>query len=160
MNAENEAERVWRLISDLDYCMLVTRDGSKMRSRPMSTIPKSAEHRIYILTSVEGGVDDEIGSNPAVLMNYSNGSSKFVSLSGSVTMSSDRALIERLWNPGAQAFWPQGPSDPRVIALVVVPEHADVWDGNSGLLSAVKFAISLVSGSVPDLGDRKSISLN
>ncbi len=44
------------------------------------------------------------------------------------SVSRDRGLIARLWNPGAQAFWPEGPEGSDVAVITAVPERAEFWD--------------------------------
>ena len=77
-----------------------------MCSRPMSSIVKPEEGKIYFLSDQRTAKDDEIAARPEVLLAYGNGASQFVSTRAHAVLSSDRALIKRLWNPGAQAFWP------------------------------------------------------
>ncbi|MGL4495461.1 MAG: pyridoxamine 5'-phosphate oxidase family protein [Beijerinckiaceae bacterium] len=155
---ENE-QRVWDLMRTIDFCMFTTLSGRIMRARPMSSIVHADERAIYLLSDRNGGKDEEIETHPDVCLAYSNGSSQFVSLSGTAVISTDRALIERLWNPGAQAFWPNGPRDPDVYAIVVRPSKAEYWDGNSGLVAAAKMVWSMATGSPPNLGDNKKINL-
>lgn len=152
-------DRVWEMMRELDYCMFTTHDGREMRARPMSSIVKPDERKLYLLSDRKGGKDEELEQNPGVCLSYSNGASKFVSLTGRARISTDRGLIERLWNPGAQSFWPDGPSDPSVYAIVIDPEAAEYWDGNSGLVAAAKMVWSMATGSKPDLGENRKLAL-
>lgn len=151
--------RVWELMHDIDFCMFTTQSGKGMRSRPMSSIVKQDEGNIYFLSDRLGGKDEELEQRPDVALAYSNGASKFVSVTGSAAISTDRGLIERLWNPGAQSFWPNGPSDPDVYAIIVTPTAAEYWDGNSGLVAAAKMVWSLATGQQPDLGDNAKVTM-
>ena len=154
-----DQDRIWELVEKLDYCMLTTAAAGKMRARPMSSIPTPAEGVIHFMTSREGAIDEELAANSQVLLNYSDGSSKFVSISGVARIVEDRALIKRLWSSGAQAFWPNGPDDPSIIALAVSPIEADLWDGSNSIVAEVKMAFALGSGQAPDLGDRKKVAM-
>ena len=78
MSSEDQT-RVWDMMNDLDYCMLVTQTTTGLRSRPMSSIVKHEEGKIYFLSDTSGAKDDEIAKNPQILLAYSNGSNKFVS---------------------------------------------------------------------------------
>ena len=60
---------------------------------------------------------------------------------------------------GAQAFWPKGPDDPQVVVIHVTPHNAEFWDGDSRIVSTVKFAVALATGTVPSMGDNKKVSL-
>lgn len=71
--------RAWQMMAKLDFCMLVTSAPGGLRSRPMSSIVKSEEGKIYFLSDERASKDDEIASHPDILLNYGNGSSQFVS---------------------------------------------------------------------------------
>lgn len=151
--------KVWDLIDKIDFCMLVTtgRSGA-LRGRPMSSIGKRDENRIYFLTHADAGAkDDEVAASPAVHLGYSNGRAH-LSVSGDAALLTDRALIERLWNPGAQAFWPEGPSTPGLTVIAVTPNAAEYWDGPNALVALVKFASALATGNTPDFGDNKKVA--
>ena len=68
-------------------------------------------------------------------------------------------LVKDLWNPGAQAFWPNGPEAHDVVALVIDPGHADVWDGNGLLRGIASIVKGAVTGKSPDLGTRGAADL-
>lgn len=157
MNAEQE--RAWSLMSEMDFCMLVTRKGDRMRGRPMSSIVKKDEGRIYFLTDADAVKDDVIAADPNVLLTYSDGKATFVSTSATAVLDSDRELVRELWNPGAQAFWPEGPEDPSIIAIVVTPTVAQYWDGPNLIIRTVNFAIGLATGTTPDVGDEAKVKL-
>jgi general stress protein 26 len=152
-------KRAWQMMSDLDFCMFVTHPGSELRGRPMSSIVKQDEGRIYFLSDTRSATDEEISRNSQVLLCYGGGQGPYISTSVSVTISSDRALIKRLWNPGAQAFWPDGSDDPNVIAIVATPTGAEYWDGSGGVINSVKFAFALLTGSTPDMGVNAKVVL-
>ena len=155
----DHARRAWEIMSQLDVCMLVTTTPAGLRSRPMSSIVKPDEGVVYFLTDARAAKDDEIATNANVLLAYGNASSQFVSARAQAAVSHDRGLIERLWNPGAQAFWPKGPNDPDVVAIVATMGSAEYWDGSGGLVGSVKMAVAVLTGAKPDLGDTAKVTL-
>ena len=42
-------ERTWELIEKIGTCFFVTKGAAVMRGRPLASIPKREEHRIYFL---------------------------------------------------------------------------------------------------------------
>ena len=152
--------KVWDLIDKIDICMFVTKAATgSLRGRPMSSIGKREEGIIYFLTHTSAGLkDEELSNAPGVQMSYNNGRA-YLSVSGTARLSHDKALIERLWNPGAQAFWPDGPSTPGVVAIVVAPGDAEYWDGPNAAVALFKFAKALATGSTPDFGQNKKVAL-
>lgn len=153
------AERAWKMMKDIDYCMLVTRDGDRISSRPMSTIVRRDEHAIYVLTEADNQSAREIEADGRVLLAYANGSSQFVSTQAEGAIVRNEALVKGLWNPGAQAFWPEGPEKANVVALRLTPTEAEIWDGPTGLVAGIKFAAALATGSTPDMGDNRQVRL-
>jgi general stress protein 26 len=152
------AERVWDMIAAIDIAMLVTQGNHGLRGRPMSTIPRPDRDAIYILTEADSPAARDIATRGAVLLAY-QGRGDHVALQGEARVDPDLALVKDLWNPGAQLFWPDGPEAHNVVALVIDPGHADVWDGPglfSGIASIVKGA---VRGEQPDLGTRGQVDL-
>ena len=61
----------------------------------------------------------------------------FASIHGSLSISNDRAVIDRLWNPFIAA-WFEGKDDPKLVLLRFDADHAQVWLNESNLLAGVK----------------------
>jgi general stress protein 26 len=124
----------------------------------MSHIVKADEGLVYILTEQTTESAHAIEAGPAALLTLAD-NKRYVSLSVRGSVSTDRALIERLWNPGAQAFWPNGPSDPAVCALILRPDAGEYWDGDNALSAGVKMIMANVTGTPPDLGDHGDVRM-
>ena len=155
----NATQRAWDMMKNLDFCFLVAETANGMSARPMSSIVRQDEDAIYFLSSATSDQLADLASLPSVLLNYGNGSNQFVSTSATATLSKDRILIKRLWNPGAQVFWPEGPEKADVTVICATPNSAELWDGSSGVVTLAKMAVSLVTGSQPDMGDNKKVWL-
>jgi general stress protein 26 len=153
-------EKVWDLVAKMDFCMLTTKAGKALHARPMSTIARKDDGVIVMLTDSATLKDDEIRKNPQVSLAYSDGSKTFVSISGSAKLNKDRAFIKELWNPGAQLFWPEGPENPSIVAIVVSPEDGEYWQGDNALTSGVKFAYGLATKSTPKMGDNRKVEFS
>lgn len=154
----SDVQRVWDMIADIDICMFVTRTAAGMHGRPMSSIPKKDEGVVYFLTAKSTIKDDEIAADDRVHLGYSKGQ-QHLSVAGTASLLDNRALIERLWNPGAQAFWPNGPQDPDIIAIAVRPDGAEYWDGPNALVAGVRIAMALVRGTTPDMGENEKVRM-
>lgn len=154
----SDVQRVWDMIADIGICMFVTRTAGGMHGRPMSSIPKQDEGVVYFLTAKSTIKDDEIAADNHVHLGYAKGQ-QYLSVAGSAMLLDDRLLIERLWNAGAQAFWPEGPQDPGVIAIAVQPVWAEYWEGPNTLVAGVRTALALVRGTRPDLGDNEKVRM-
>lgn len=147
---------VWTKLEKFRDCMLVTQDAEGMRARPMSPIFRAEAGEIWFLSGADGMKDDEIHQSNDVCLTFSS-NGLHVSLSGQGSVTRDRKTIEDLWNPGAQAFFPNGPSDPDVVAIRVAPTKAEVWDGPGAVVGMVKMATAYVTGSQPDMGENTKV---
>lgn len=152
-------ERMWEIAGDTDFCMFVTLEGKSPWARPMSTIARSNEKKIYMLTDRNSVKDDQIKANPHVALAYASNPT-FMTVRGVASLSSDREKIKELWSPGAQVFWPEGPEDANVIIIMVTPHEAEYWDGDNRLVSTAKFAWALATGTTISPGDNKKVRLS
>ncbi len=152
------AERVWEMITSIDIAMLITRGTDGLRGRPMSTIPTPEKGVIYVLTERDSQAARDVGVDGSVLLSY-QGRGDHVALSGQASVSPEAGLVKDLWNAGAQAFWPNGPEAHDVVALVIDPGQADVWDGRGLLRGIASIVKGAVTGESPDLGTRGAVNL-
>ena len=153
MTQAESAERIWKAAEKMRTAMLVTRSGDALISRPMAAIVKRDEGAIYFLTDRTSGKLDDIAQHPEVSVSFSD-SSDYIAFTGKASVHDDRATVERLWSNAAQAYYPNGPTDPLVIALRVQPNHAELWDGPGTVIAMIKMAAAVATGeSVRDIGE-------
>jgi general stress protein 26 len=158
-NTASDIDRVWELMKKIGFAMLVTRDGDKLRARPMSAYLVRDENVIYFLTDARRHMDEEIARNPQVNLSFANaGSQKYVSISGSAVISNDRAKIKQLFSTPAKAWWDSA-EDPNIRVLKITPEDAEFWDSPGTLTSYVKMTAAAFTGARPDLGDHHKVAL-
>jgi general stress protein 26 len=155
----HDADRAWELMKKIGFAMLVTRDGGKLRARPMSALVERNENAIYFLTDARRHKDEEIARDPAINLSFADaGSQKYVSVSGTATVSNDRAKIKELFSTPAKAWW-ESADDPNIRVLKITPEDAEFWDTPGSVISYVKMAAAAVSGTRPDLGDNRKVTM-
>jgi general stress protein 26 len=158
-NTARDTDRVWDLIKKIGFAMLVTRDGDKLRARPMSAYLERDNNAIYFLTDARRHKDEEIARNPNINLSFANPSDqKYVSLTGTAVVSNDRAKIKQLFSTPAKAWWDSA-EDPNIRVLKVTPDDAEFWDSPGSVISHVKMAAAAVSGTRPDLGDNRKVAL-
>lgn len=157
--ADDDVERVWALAKSISICMLATRDGDEIRSRPMGAYIRPEEHAVYFLTDVKAHKDDEIRQFPNVCMAFADASGqKYVSITGRAEVSNDRSKIKELWGMVAKAWW-NSPEDPNIRVLKVAPNDAEYWDSPGTVVSYIKMAAAAVSNTRPAMGDNKKVAL-
>jgi len=154
-----DVERAWELMKKIGFAMLVTRDGDKLRARPMSAYLERESNTIYFLTDARRHKDDEIARNPAINLSFADASAqKYVSLTGTAVVSNDRAKIKELFTTTAKAWW-ESADDPNIRVLKITPDDAEYWDSPGTIVSYVKMAAAAVTGTRPDIGENRKISM-
>ena len=154
-----DVERAWELMKKIGFAMLVTRDGDKLRARPMSAYLERESNTIYFLTDARRHKDEEIARNPAINLSFADASAqKYVSLTGNAVVSNDRAKIKELFTTTAKAWW-ESADDPNIRVLKVTPDDAEYWDSPGTIVSYFKMAAAAVTGTRPDIGENRKISM-
>ena len=154
-----DIDRAWELMKKIGFAMLVTRDGDKLRARPMSAYLERDQNAIYFLTDARRHKDEEIARNPSVNLSFADsGSQKYLSLTGTAVVSNDRAKIKELFSTPAKAWW-ESAEDPNIRVLKVTPDDAEFWDSPGSVISYVKMAAAAATGTRPDLGDNRKVSM-
>jgi general stress protein 26 len=157
--ANHDTEKVWELSEKIDFCMLVTRHGGAMRSRPMSTHVDRAANAFLFLTSVDDYKDDEIAKDPSVNLAFAdNKGMRYLSVSGNASILNNREKIKELWSVPAEAWW-DSPEDPSIRILKVLPDSAEYWESPGKIVSMIKMAAAAVSDSKPNLGDNVKVTM-
>ena len=157
--ADNDSDRVWELMKKISICMLTTRDGDQLRSRPMGAYVRQEDNTVYFLTDVARHKDDEIRQFPNVCLAFADASGqKYVSMTGRAEVSNDRIKIKQLWSTPAKAWW-DSPDDPNIRVLKVTPNDAEYWDSPGTVVSYVKMAVAAATGSRPDLGENRKVAM-
>ncbi|MDP3693026.1 pyridoxamine 5'-phosphate oxidase family protein [Bradyrhizobium sp.] len=158
-NTSRDIDRAWDLMKKIGFAMLVTRDGDKLRARPMSAFLERESNAIYFLTDVRRHKDDEIAQNPNVNLSFADaGDQKYVSVSGTAVVSNDRAKIKQLFSTPAKAWWDSA-EDPNIRVLKFTPDDAEFWDSPGTVISYVKMATAAVTGTRPELGDNHKVAM-
>jgi general stress protein 26 len=154
-----DVERAWELMKKVGFAMLVTRDGDRLRARPMSAYLERESNTIYFLTDARRHKDEEIARNPGINLSFADASAqKYVSLTGTAAVSNDRVKIKELFSTPAKAWW-ESADDPNIRVLKVTPDDAEYWDSPGTVVSYAKMAAAAVTGTRPDIGENRKVSM-
>ena len=155
----DDTDRVWALMEKISICMLSTRDGEQIRSRPMGAYVRRQENAVYFLTDVRRHKDDEIQKFPNVCLAFADASGqKYVSMTGRAAVSNDRGKIRELFSTPAKAWWDSA-DDPNIRVLKVTPNDAEYWDSPGTVVSYIKMAAAAATGTRPDIGDNRKVAM-
>jgi general stress protein 26 len=161
MTHHSDQDRVWEMIDDIKFAMLVTHDGQgdELRARPMHAHGERDEDAIYFLTDKRHHKDDEIEINDNVCLAFADNSGmRYVSVTGTANVLDDRRKVDELWDASNKAFW-EGKDDPNIRVLRVRPSMAEFWDSPGKIVTSVKMAAAALTGAKPELGENRKVAL-
>lgn len=131
--AREAAMRLRAKIGEHAIAMVTATDRRYMpASRPLLTQHFDDDGVLWFFAASDGSLALGIETNPRVSATYSDpGHGLYVSLSGYARLVYDPDRIFALWEERVQAWFPQGPLDPRLALLRVDVDHAEYWDEHS-----------------------------
>lgn len=158
--AEHETTKdLAELVEPGSIVMLMTMIGDDHTSRPLTVAGVEAGTLEILVDRTTDWAEaiDEPGT--AVHLSLADvRRNVYASLSGTASITPDRADVERLWNPAAAAYF-DGKDDPALAVLRYEVSGGEFWDAPSGRLGA---AIALVRAAVSDdagaSGDHGSVT--
>jgi len=155
-----DIDRVWELMQKFSICMMSTWNGSELRVRPMAANLKRDDNEILFLTDMRWHADNEVRTYPKLALAFAdNGDQKYVAVTGRGTISNDRARIKELFSIPAKAWWDSA-DDPNIRLLTVTPVGAEYWDGRGKVASYLSMAMAAATGTRPDVGEKRKVSLS
>jgi len=156
---DTKIDEVWRLMASIRFCMFSNWNGERLHSRPMGAFVRRAEDAIYFFTDDRAHKDEEIRAYPQICLTFADPhGQKYVSVSGTAEINSDRAKIEELWAVPAKVWW-STPDNPHLRLIKVTPEQAEYWDAPGNVMSSLKIAFTLATGKRLGYGDHKKVAL-
>lgn len=144
---ENDLKQFTEILETFETAMLVTQRDSELRSRPMRIADKTQDGRVWFVTSIDSGKLEELTENPQVNVAMQD-DARFLSISGTVRATRDRAKVDELWDESYDVWFSKGRDDPTVVLLEIVPTYVEYWDrsGADALKFMFEAAKSAVSG--------------
>ena len=156
-------EKLREMIKDIDFCMLTTVDeNNDLHSRPMSLNGEVDEDgNLWFFTSASSHKVSEVNRTPKCNVSFAApDDNRYVSITATAELVTDRRKIKDLWKPILQAWFPEGSDDPDLALLRVQIEKAEYWDSpSSKVAQVVSFVSALVSGKSAEWGENKKLDL-
>jgi general stress protein 26 len=132
VNNDEIREKLLQLIREFDTAMLVTvSQAGELRSRPMAIAELDVQGNLWFVTSAETAKVCEIDQHPTVNLTL-QGTSKFVSLTGTASLTQDPERVRSLWREAWRVWFPEGPTQSDLLLLQVKPTLGEYWDNRGG----------------------------
>ncbi len=133
----------WKALKS-DRTMMLGLDGVEDgHARPMTAQAEDDRAPIWFFTSADQGIVEKLagGSGRAIATFADKGHNLFATIAGTLTEHTDRAVIDRLWNPFIAAWYEGGKDDPKIRLLRLDAETAEVWLDENSLFAGVKMLL-------------------
>jgi general stress protein 26 len=138
--------KFWKALGK-DMTMMLGLDGAEDgHTRPMTAQFEEDRSPIWFFTSKDNALVQALGSggsNRAIATFVSKGHDLFATVHGSLSVDTDRAVIDRLWSPFAAAWYEEGKDDPKLALLRLDAERAELWENGNSLVAGAKMLMGI-----------------
>ena len=155
LDGEEAVAKLKELAESARICMFTTYTTSRpMPSRPMALQGIDDDGTMHFFSATNSDKNAELAADHDVQLFFEkNGSSEYLSVYGTATISQNKEKIKELWSVWAKAWFQDGPEDPKLSLVSVKPVQSEYWDTkHNKMVSLLKIAASIVTGKTMDDG--------
>ena len=140
-DANELKHRFWKAI-DSDRTVMLGCEG--VYPRPMTAQVEDGKGPIWVFSAAGNELVEACARKPktGLLMLVSKDHELFATAGGQLSVDTDPAVVERLWNPFVAA-WYSGKDDPTLRLLRFDPDAAEIWNNASSLLAGIKMLVGV-----------------
>ena len=155
---DDPTKRLSDLFDGGDTVMFMTMVGDEHSSRPMTVADVDSARLDFLVDTTADWYDAVAAGSAVVHVTLSDvRHNQYAALNGTATVSRDRGEIDRLWNPGASAFF-EGKDDPNIAAMHFEVSDGQYWDLPSGRIGSLIAMVRAAIGGDEAAGDHGSIA--
>jgi len=152
-------DKFWSALNDSPFVMLGLEGARDGATQPMTAMFEDQDRdsgTLWFFTARDHDLTRAMGqSNRGIGAFAAKGHALFASLRGTLALTSDRATIDRLWNP-VVAQWYEGKDDPKLALVRFDVEDAKIW--LSDLQGFLKPALNKLLGRKPEAGMKEKVA--
>ena len=137
--------KLWKALKS-DRTVMLGIDGVEDgHSRPMTAnLDGEARGPIWFFVGKPNALIEHLQKNRRAIAAFSaKDHDLFASIHGNLSIDTNRAVIDRLWNPFIAAWFEGGKDDPKLRLLRMDPDDAHVWLNENSLLAGVKLMLGV-----------------
>ena len=135
--------RFWKALKS-DRIMMLGVDGVEDGfARPMAAQIDEDRSPIWFFASTDNHIVDAVKEGRRAIATFAAKGELYASIRGSLTLSEDRAMVDKLWNPQAAAWFGKGKNDPKLRLLRLDAEEAEIWLDGSSLVAGIKSLLGI-----------------
>lgn len=138
--------KFWKSLGS-DMTVMLGLDGVEDgHTRPMTAqLEEEGRGPLWFFTAKDNGLVEMLGggSRRAIATFASKGHDLFATIHGSLTVDTDRAKVDKLWNRYVAAWYEQGKDDPKLALLRLDAERAEIWENATSLFAGLKLLLGV-----------------
>ncbi|QLD12643.1 pyridoxamine 5'-phosphate oxidase family protein [Microbacterium oleivorans] len=144
-DTEDPRTTLAELLPDFRFAMVTTADADgKLTARPLTVQEAEFDGDLWFVVDRESSVAAHVGERPGVGVALSTNDA-WVSLAGEARIVDDRARLGHYWSSTLEAWFPDGPDDPRVTLLRIDAVSGEYWSSAGGRVAT---AIGLIKSKI------------
>jgi general stress protein 26 len=138
-------EKFWKALDSDMTLMLGIQGAEDGHLRPMTAqLDDGKPGSIWFFTSKDNAMYREVTADSRAIASFvAKGHDLFATVHGSLSIETDRAVLDRLWNKFVAAWFEGGKDDPKVALLRLDPEQGQVWLNGSSLVAGAKMLLGI-----------------
>lgn len=134
-------------------------ENGQLHARPLAVQDKTFTGVLRFLVQADSEKVRDIAANPNVNVAIES-QGGYLSIAGHATVTQDESVIDDLWSPFAEAWFPGGRDDPSIRLLTVTGESVEYWTQNTGPVgSLVQTIKAALTHSQPDVGSNGTLEV-
>jgi general stress protein 26 len=136
-SAEHRARRrAVEIAQDARVCMVTsTSADGELHARPMTPQQVTDDLEAWFFISRSSEQARDVTARPRVNLSF-DGTTDWLSVAGRATLVDDRRLVDEMWSPVVEEWFPDGPQDPDLVLLRVDAESAEYWKAPGGRVAS------------------------
>ncbi|ATE63032.1 pyridoxamine 5'-phosphate oxidase family protein [Rhizorhabdus dicambivorans] len=128
-------QHMWDKLTQSPF-MMVGLHEPHMHSAPLTAqLDKDQVDTIWFFVARDNRLTS---GGPAMAQFMSKGHDYFACLSGTISVSNDRAMIDKLWSRAVEAWFPGGKDDPDLTLIRFDIDDAELWEADMSLTGKLK----------------------
>jgi general stress protein 26 len=152
MASETEIkEKFWKSLKSDMTMFLGLAEGEDGHARPMMAQLDDDGFQgglyqgpIWFFTACSSDLYQQISSGGRAMAHFtSKGHDIWATVHGNLSQSTDRDVIDRLWNRFVAAWYEGGKDDPELALIRLDPENAEIWIDASSMVAGVKMLLGM-----------------
>lgn len=146
-NANKIIAEFWEKLDDSPFVMLGLPEQNA-HSMPMSAVfDDDIPNTLFFYTSTDNRAVQALPQTSKAMVQYaSKGHDFFACLSGRLSTTNDRDLIDKFWSNPVEAWYENGKDDPKLVMLRMDLEDAEMWEAGADFIGMFK----MLTGSTID----------